>query len=81
VSKRTENLDTIRDLPDGELADALSRAQDELFRLRLGHYTNQVENTMSIREKRREVARIQTVIRARELNIETQQAAAQGKDE
>lgn len=81
MSKRTENLDTIRDLPDGELADALSRAQDELFRLRLGHYTNQVENTMSIREKRREVARIQTVIRARELNIETQQAAAQGKDE
>ena len=81
MSKRTENLDTIRDLPDGELEDALSRAQDELFRLRLGHYTNQVENTMSIRQKRREVARIQTVIRARELNLETQQAAAQGKDE
>lgn len=81
MSKRTENLDTIRDLPDGELRDALASAQDELFRLRLGHYTNQVENTMSIRQKRREVARIQTVIRARELNIETQQAAAQGKDE
>lgn len=81
MSKRSENLDTIRDLPDGELRDALGRAQDELFRLRLGHYTNQVENTMSIRQKRREVARIQTVIRARELKIETQQAAAQGKDE
>ena len=81
MSKRTENLETIRDLPDDELRGALTRAQDELFRLRLGHYTNQVENTMSIREKRREVARIQTVIRARELNLETQQAAAQGKDE
>ena len=81
MSQRRQHLESIRDLPDDELREALTRTQDELFRLRLGHYTNQVENTMSIRAKRREVARIQTVLRARALDIETQRAAAQGKDE
>ncbi len=81
MSKRKEELERVRDLPGDELGQALLRAQDELFRLQLGHYTNQVENTMSIRAKRREVARIQTVICGRSLGVETQQAAATGKDE
>jgi large subunit ribosomal protein L29 len=81
MSKRIEELERIRDLPADELKQALVRAQDELFRLQLGHYTNQVENTMSVRAKRREVARIQTVIRGRTLGFEQQQAATSGKDE
>ena len=81
MSKTKEQLERIRDLPDNELATALDRARDELFRLRLGHYTNQVEDTLSISAKRREVARIRTVIRARELGKETQAAAtAAAKD-
>ena len=76
MSKNTELLERIRDLPDGELTQALERARDELFRLRLGHYTNQVEDTLSLRNKRREVARIMTVIRARQLGGETQAAAS-----
>jgi len=81
MSKRKEELERVRDLPGDELQQALGRSQDELFRLQLGHYTNQVENTMSIRAKRREVARIQTVIQGRGMGIETQQAPAKGKDE
>jgi large subunit ribosomal protein L29 len=72
MSQIKEALERIRDLPDEELAQALDRARDELFRLQLGLYTNQVENTMSVRAKRREVARILTVIRNRELGLETQ---------
>ncbi len=84
MSKRTEQLERIRDLPDDELAQALDRARDELFRLRLGHHTNQVENELSLRFKRREVAQILTVIRRREIGLETQAlrgASQQGKDE
>ena len=81
MSKRKEELERIRDLPADELVQALARAQDELFRLQLGHYTNQVENTMSVRAKRREVARIQTIIRGRQLGSEQQRAAGAGKDE
>lgn len=83
MSKRTEALERIRDLPDDELNQALDRARDELFRLRLGHYTNQVENALSLRTKRREVAQILTVMRRRQLGLESQalRGVDQGKDE
>ena len=47
MSKRKEELERVRDLPGDELGQALLRAQDELFRLQLGHYTNQVEGKTS----------------------------------
>jgi large subunit ribosomal protein L29 len=86
MSKAKEGLDRIRDLPDDELVQAHDRAREELFRLRLGNYTNQVENTISLRLKRREVARILTIQRARELTLEGQasgesSAAADEADE
>ena len=77
MSKAREALGHIRDLPDEELERALDRAREELFRLQLGNYTNQVENTVSLRSKRRELARILTVQRARELDIESQAAGGQ----
>lgn len=84
MSKEREMMERIRDLPDQELAQSLDRARDELFRLNLGHHTNQVENPMSLRVKRREIARIMTVIRAREMKLETQAegtaAAAEGRE-
>ncbi|GAB4568720.1 MAG: hypothetical protein Tsb0020_22510 [Haliangiales bacterium] len=72
MSKTREELERIRDLPDHELAQALDRARDELFRIKLGLYTNQVEDTSTFRSKRREVARILTVISARAQGRETQ---------
>lgn len=84
MSKTKEALERIRDLPDHELTQAVERARDELFRLQLNVHTNQVENTRSLRAKRRELARILTVQRARELNLEKQAqgraAAAEGKE-
>ena len=65
MSKQAEALGRVRDLPDNELAEALERAQDELFRMRLNNYTNQLQNPLSVRFKRREVARIMTVIQER----------------
>jgi ribosomal protein L29 len=72
MSKRKEALSRIRDLPDDELGQAHERAREELFRLKLGNYTNQVENTVSVRMKRRELARILTVQKARSLQLEAQ---------
>jgi large subunit ribosomal protein L29 len=72
MSKRKEALARIRDLPDDELGQAHDRAREELFRLKLGNYTNQVENTVSVRHKRRELARILTIQKARSLQLETQ---------
>jgi large subunit ribosomal protein L29 len=67
MSKIAEATARVRDLPDNELAEALDRARDELFRLHLGNYTNQLENPLTLRAKRREVARIMTVMQERKL--------------
>jgi ribosomal protein L29 len=72
MSKWKEALARIRDLPEAELAHAEARAREELFRLKLGNYTNQVENTISLRTKRRELARILTIQSARAFGFETQ---------
>ncbi len=66
----------IRDRTDDELQASLDRAKDELFRLKLNRFTNQLENVMTIRQKRREVARIMTVISARRRGAEPRKGAA-----
>jgi large subunit ribosomal protein L29 len=79
MSKEKEALDRIRDLPDDELVAALDRSRDELFRLQLGLHTNQVENTASVRIKRREIAKIITVQQARLHGLEKQGRRAAAK--
>ena len=47
---------------DAELAQELVAAKKELFNLRFQNATNQLDNTARIKEVRRNIARIQTVI-------------------
>ena len=72
MSKISASLEHLRDQPDAELRQALARSRDELFRLHLGQHTNQVTSTAALMEKRREIARILTILRARALGTETQ---------
>jgi len=72
MSKVSISLEQLRDQPDAELRQALVRSRDELFRLHLGQHTNQVTSTAALMEKRREIARILTILRARALGTETQ---------
>ena len=74
MSKVATALTNFRDLPEDELRAQLAQTRDELFRLQLGQYTNQVTSTAAITGKRRDIARILTVLRARELGTETQAA-------
>jgi len=83
VSQHADNLDKLRDLPSDELRVALARVRDELFRLQLGRHTNQVTSSAAMTSKRREIARILTLLRARDLGIEQQgarRAKAPNKD-
>jgi ribosomal protein L29 len=72
MSKNGTLLEQLRDQPDHELRQALARTRDELFRLNLGQHTNQVTSTAALTQKRREIAQILTILRARELGSETQ---------
>jgi large subunit ribosomal protein L29 len=72
VTKISKSLTEVRDLPDDELTANLARLRDELFRLKLGQHTNQVTSTALLTTKRRDIARILTVLSARKHGVETQ---------
>lgn len=59
-------LDTFE---DGRLLDELRRAKEELFNLRFQSATGQLDNHGRVRSVKRDIARIYTVIRERELGI------------
>jgi large subunit ribosomal protein L29 len=77
MSKTAVQLTNFRDLGEEELRQQLATTRDELFRLQLGQYTNQVTSTAAITGKRRDIARILTILRARELGKETQAQKSQ----
>jgi large subunit ribosomal protein L29 len=72
MSKVSTQLEGLRDQPDNELSQLLVRSRDELFRLNLGQHTNQVTSTAALMQKRREIARILTILRARAVGNEAQ---------
>lgn len=72
MSKNAQNLSTLRDQTDDELKTKLADTRDELFRLQLGQYTNQVTSTALITTKRRDVARILTILNGRQSGLEKQ---------
>ncbi len=59
----------LRELTDQELQKKMNDAKDELFRLRFQLATGQLDNPMRIKEVRRLIARVKTVIREREIGI------------
>lgn len=59
----------LRELSDAELHKKLAESKEELFRLRFQLATGQLDNPMKIREVRRRIARLQTVLTERELGI------------
>ena len=72
MSRIGTTLEQLRDRPDTELREALVQYRDELFRLELGKHTNQVTSSAELTNKRRDIARILTVLRGRELGHEVQ---------
>lgn len=61
------NTSEIREMTDEELLEALDEAREEKFNLRFQIATNQLDNTARIREVKKDIARIRTVLREREL--------------
>jgi large subunit ribosomal protein L29 len=57
----------VRELSDKELQEKIRELKDELFNLRFQMATGQLENTMRLKEVRKSIARIKTVMREREL--------------
>ena len=59
----------LRELNSGELTTRLREAKEELFNLRFQMATGQLTNNRRLRTVKRDIARIYTVIRERELGL------------
>ena len=58
----------IREIETQELLNKVEEFKKELFELRFQQATGQLENTARVRQVRKTIAKITTVIRERELN-------------
>ena len=57
----------LREMVDEELLTRLAEAKQELFNLRFQHVTGQLDNYARLGEMKKEVARINTILRDREI--------------
>ena len=62
------DLNKIREMKDAELSAELEKMQKELFNLRFQHVTGQLDNPVQMREVKRNIARVKTIIREKELD-------------
>ena len=63
----------IRELSDEELAQKLEDGRAELFNLRFQMATSQLDNTARVTTVKRDIARVQTEMRARQIAAEKAQ--------
>jgi len=62
----------LRGLGDDELQTRLKESKEELFNLRFQVATGQLDNNRRLQQVRREIARVYTVMRERELGLTVQ---------
>ena len=61
----------VRDLGMEEMLRKLDDLKQELFNLRFQHETGQLENPQKMKQAKRDIARMKTLIKQSELNKET----------
>ena len=69
------DMGELRALGADETSRRLDETREELFRLRMQHATLQLSDTSRLRQVRREIAQILTVVRERELAPATEPGA------
>ena len=58
----------IKELATKEIAERIQTEQENLVRLRLNHAVSPLDNPNKLNESKRNIARLKTVLRERELN-------------
>jgi large subunit ribosomal protein L29 len=71
----------VKDYGDQELVDHLAETKQELFNLRFQHVTGQLDNYSRLRDLRRDIARLNTELRAREIAAAEALEAQENVDE
>ena len=63
-------LSAMREMTPEELNAELEKMKQDLFNLRFQHVTGQLENPIKMRDTKRDIARVKTIIREKELAAE-----------
>ncbi len=71
----------LRILDEDELEDKLRELKETLFNLRFQHATGQLDNPMKLREARRDIARVCTVMTEHEYSINIEAAPEDAGEE
>ena len=69
----------LTDLGDTDLIERLSEAKEELLNLRFQFATGQLDNPARLRQVRRDIARVLTELRAREIAAAEAEIAVEGR--
>ena len=71
MAKRREELERLRDTADADLRSEAARLKESLFRLNFKLALGEVDAIKNIRQEKKQLARIQTLIREREAQAAT----------
>ena len=66
--KSKDYVQELNGLTTGKLLDREKELKEQLFNLRFQLATGQLENTASLKQVRKDIARVKTVLRQQELN-------------
>ena len=65
----------VHTMKDIELVEALKEARQDAFNLRLRHATGELENSSNLKRAKRDVARLLTIARQRNIDLEREQGS------
>jgi len=68
MSKRIDFVKGLKDLNVTELSARIQEDQQRLKKLEFAHVISPLENPMSIRDLRKDIARLQTALKAKQLS-------------
>ncbi len=77
MAKTSERRAELRQLGDNELVERLGETRRELFNLRFQLATGQLDDSARLREVRKDIARLATLVREREIAAAEAQEAGE----
>ncbi|WP_130861943.1 50S ribosomal protein L29 [Bacilliculturomica massiliensis] len=60
-------IEQIKNMSEAELTAEIKKLKNELFNLRFQHVTGQLENPIKLRDTKKDIARVKTILREKEL--------------
>ena len=79
VGSTEYTIQNLNEKTNEEIEGFLKKSKEELFNLRFQHATGQLDNTARLKAVKRDIARMYTVLRERELGISQAAAATETK--